>query len=96
MFSILLLTARCILNSLICVVHFSNDLNSVFHIKGSGTYWCSSSVACLETRRDWILRILTFNDKNPLNFCIISKLQIFEGQSEQGVTQLVIKPFGIS
>ena len=35
MFSILLQTARVILNSLICVAYFSNNSNSVFHKKGS-------------------------------------------------------------
>ena len=43
------------------------------------TYWCSSRIACQEKRRDWILRIFTFNDKNPLNLCIISTLQFFWG-----------------
>ena len=35
MFIIPLQTARGILNSLICVVHFSNHFNSEFHKKGS-------------------------------------------------------------
>ena len=60
------------------------------------TYWCSSSIACQEKRTDWILRIFTCNEKNPLYLPIISTLQFFEGQSDQGVTQLVIKPFDIS
>ena len=61
------------------------------------TYWCSSSIACQEKRTDWILRIFTFNDKNPLYLRIILTLQLFfEGQSDQGVTQLVIKLLGIS
>ena len=59
-------------------------------------YWYCSSIVCQEKRRDWILRIFTFNDKNRLYLPIISKLQFFEGESDQGVTQLVIKPFGIS
>ena len=29
------------------------------------TYWCSSSIAFQERRTDWILKIFTFNDKNP-------------------------------
>ena len=47
-------------------------------------------------KTDWILRIFTFNDKNPLYLPKISTLHFFEGQSDQGVTQLVIKPFGIA
>ena len=43
------------------------------------TYWCSSRIAFQEKRRDWILRIFTFSDKNPLNLCIISTLQFFWG-----------------
>ena len=35
MFSISLQTAKGILNSLICVAHFSNNFKSVFHWKGS-------------------------------------------------------------
>ena len=59
-------------------------------------YWCCSSIACQEKRADWILRIFTFNDKNRLYLPIISTLQFFESQSDQGVTQFVIKSFGIS
>ena len=40
-------------------------------------YWRSSSITCEEEKRNWILRIFTSNDKNPLNFCIISTLQFF-------------------
>ena len=58
------------------------------------TYWCSSSVACKEKRTDWILRMFTFNDKNLL-YLIIFTFPLFEGQSDQGVTQLAIKPFDI-
>ena len=97
MFSILLQTAGGILNSLICVAHFSNNFNSVSIKKVHKTCWCSSSIACQEKRTDWILRIFTFNDKNPLYLPIISTLQcFFEGQSDQEVTQVVIKPFGKS
>ena len=60
------------------------------------TYKCSSSTACQEKRTDWILIIFTFNDKNLLSLPIISTLKFFEGQSDQGATQLVIKPFVIS
>ena len=29
------------------------------------TYWCSRSIACEEKIADWILKIFTFNYKNP-------------------------------
>ena len=96
MLSNLLQTGRGILNSLICVVHFSSNFNSVFHKKVHENYWCRCSIACQEKGTDWILRIFTFNDKNRLHLPIISTLMFFEGQSDQGVTQLVIKPFDIS
>ena len=67
MFSNLLQTARGILNSLICVVHFSSNFNSVFHKKVHENYWCCSSIACQEIGTDRILRIFTFNDKNQLS-----------------------------
>ena len=57
--------------------------------------WYSCSIACKEKRADWILRMFTFNDKNPLYHPLILTPQIFEGQSDEGVTKLVIKPFGI-
>ena len=59
------------------------------------TYWCSSSIAYQEKRTDCILRIFTFDYKNPSYVALISTLHFFEGQSDQWVTQLVIKPFGI-
>ena len=96
MFSNLLQTTRSILNSLICVVHFSSNFNSVFHKKVHANYWCCSSIACQEKGTDWILIILTFNDKNRLYLPIFLTLQFFDGQSDQGVTQLVIKPFDMS
>ena len=80
---------------MICVVHFSNNFNSVLHKKVHKYYWCCSSIACQEKGTDWIFRIFTFNDKNRLYLPIISTLMFFEGQSDQGVTQLVIKPFDI-
>ena len=58
-------------------------------------YWCSSGTACQEEITDMILKIFTFNDKNPLYLSIISTFHFCKGQSDQGVTQLVIKPFGI-
>ena len=73
MFGILLQTARDILNSLICVVHFSNKFNSVFYKNVHESYWCSSSIACQKKRTDWVL----FNDKNPLYLPIILSLQFF-------------------
>ena len=42
-------------------------------------YWCSSSMACQEKRTDWILRIFTFNDKNPWYLPIILTVQFFWG-----------------
>ena len=45
---------------------------------------------------DWILRIFTFNDKNPLYLPIILTLHFFDGQSDQGVIYLGIKPVDIS
>ena len=53
-------------------------------------------MACQEKGTDWILRIFTFNDKNRLYLPIISTLQLSEGQSDQGVTQLDIKSFDVS
>ena len=96
MFSNLLQTARGILNSLICVAHFSSNFNSVFLKKVHENYWCCSSIACQEKGTDLILRIFTFNDKNQFYLPIFLTLHFFEGQSDQGVTQLVIKPFDIS
>ena len=43
------------------------------------TYWCSSKIAFQEKRRGWILRIFSFNGKNPLNLCKISTHQFFWG-----------------
>ena len=96
MFSNILQTARSILNSLICVVHFSSNFNSVFHKKVHANCWCCSSIACQEKGTDRILRIFTFNDKNRLYLPIFSTLQFFESQSDEGVTLLVIKPFDMS
>ena len=53
-------------------------------------------MACKGKRTGWILRIFIFNDKNLLYLPLISKIQFFlEGQNDQGVIELVIKPFGI-
>ena len=60
------------------------------------TYWCSSSIAYQEKRTGWILRIFTSNDENLSYLPIISVLYFFEGESDQGATELVIKPFDIS
>ena len=54
------------------------------------TYWCSSNIAYQDKRTDWILGIFMFKDKNPLYLPITSTLHFYEGQSDQGVTQLVI------
>ena len=43
------------------------------------TYWCSSSIAYQEKGTNWILRIFTSNDKNPVYLPIISILQFFWG-----------------
>ena len=59
-------------------------------------YCCSRNIACQVKRTDWILRIFTFNDKNPLYLPIILTLHFFDGQSDQGVIHLVIKPVDIS
>ena len=96
MFSNLLQTARSILNSLICVVHFSSNFNSVFHKKVHENYWSCSSIACQEKGTDRIFRIFTFNNKNRLYLPVFLTLHFVEDQSDQGVTQLVIKPFDIS
>ena len=96
MFSNLLQTARGILKSFICVVHFSSNFNNVFHKKVQENYWCCSSIACQEKGTDRILRIFIFNDKNRLYLPIFLTLHFLEGQNGQGVTQLVIKLFYIS
>ena len=85
----------CIKN-LICVVHSCKKFNSIFHEEGSWKYRCSSSTGYQKKRTDWILRIFTFNDKNLLYLPKISTLHCFGCQSDQGVTQLVIKSLGIS
>ena len=60
------------------------------------TYWCPSSIAYQEKKIDCVLKIFTFNDKNPLYLPIVLILHFFEGQSDLGVTQSVIKPFDMS
>ena len=64
MFSNILQTARGILNSLIYVVHFSSNFNSVFHKKVHENYWCCSTIPCQGKGTDRIFRIFTFNDKD--------------------------------
>ena len=80
MFSNLLQTARGILNSLICVVHFSSNFNNVFPKKVHENYWGCSSIACQEKGTD---RIFAFNDKNQLYLPIFLTFHYFEGQSDQ-------------
>ena len=88
MFSTLLQTARGISNRSVLVNFLTNLI--VYSIKKIyKSYWCSNRIACLEKRTYWILRILTFNDKNSLYLPIVLNL-FFEGQSDQGVTKLVI------
>ena len=96
MFSNLLQTARGILNSLSVLSTFVTILIVYSIKKVPENYWCCSSIACQEKRTDWILRIFTFNDKNRLYLPIISTRQFFGSQSDQGIIQLVIKPFDIS
>ena len=69
-------TARGILNGLICVVHFSNNFIVYSMKKVNKTCWYSGSIAYKEKRTDWILRIFTFNDKNPLYLPLILTLQL--------------------
>ena len=77
MFSVHLHLAEGILNSLICVTTFLTILivHSLKMIHENN--WCSSSIACQNKRTDWMLRIFTINDKNPLYLPIISTLQNF-------------------
>ena len=51
-------------------------------------YWCSSSIACQEKEQ---IEYLEYSMIYPQNSGASA-----EGQSGQGVTQLVIKPFSIS
>ena len=95
MFSILLQTPGGVLNSLICAVQFSNNFNNVSHKKVNESCSYSCSITCKVKRKDWILIIFRFNDKNPLYLHLISTLHFFEGQSDQRVTKLLIKPFAI-
>ena len=68
----------------------------VYYIKNVlETYFYSSSIACQKKRADWILRIFTFNDKNALYLPIITT-RLFLRVGDQGLIQLVIKPFDIS
>ena len=53
------------------------------------------AVSMTRKKIDWILTRFTFIDNSLLYLPIISTI-IFEGKSNQGVTKLVIKPFGIS
>ena len=63
---------------MIYVAHFSNNFNSAFcQKKFYQTCWQSFSIACKEKRTNWILRIFTFNDKNPLYISLILTLQFF-------------------
>ena len=41
------------------------------------SYWCKTSISCLEVRTEWIFRTFAFSDKNSLHLPIISTLQFF-------------------
>ena len=82
MFSILLQTARRILNSSVLLTFLTTLI--VYSIKKvHERYWCCSSTACQGKRADWILLMIllmigyffTFNDKDLLYLSIILKLQ---------------------
>ena len=78
MYSIFVQTARSIIDSLICAAHFSNNFSSVFHKKQfMKLIGYSSRITCQEKKTDWVLRIFTFNDKNPLYLPVILALQFF-------------------
>ena len=69
MFSALLQTARGMLNSLICVAKFSDNFNSVFHIKKLDKL--IDTVAVLHVKKkgiDWMFRVFTLNNKNHYTF----------------------------
>ena len=64
---------------------FLTTLIVYFIKKVNETYWYSRSIACQEKRTDWILRIFTFHDKNPLYLPIVSTLYSFmRVKSDQG------------
>ena len=48
------------------------------------SYCCCSSIACQEKITDWIVRIFTFNDKNPLYLPIILVGRVFLGSMGSG------------
>ena len=50
MFSVLLQATRGILNSLTCVVYFSNNFNNVFHRKGSSILLALSQYSMYKNR----------------------------------------------
>ena len=86
MFNFSLLTARGILNSVICTAYFSDTFNSVFNLKNKETFLCLCSIACKKRRIDWILRILSLNSKSSSYLSLILTLQFYEGQSCQAET----------
>ena len=59
-FSVLLQRPTGILDSFLCVIHFSNNLEYLEY-------------------SDWILRIFTFIDKNPLYVLLIFRIQLLWG-----------------
>ena len=70
------------------------DLKSV-----NENYWCSSSAACQEKKTDWTPRLFSFDKSQMIKVHYISPqfwhFSFSEAQNDQGVTQLVIKPFDI-
>ena len=54
------------------------------------------AVTHFKKKKNKLDRIFTINDKNPVYLPIISTLHFFEVESDQRVTQLVMKPFDIS
>ena len=85
---LILQTGRSILNTVICTAYFSDNFDSVFSKKNRETFLCLCGVVCKKKRRrrrrtDWILRILSLNNKNSLYLSLILTLQFFEGLSCQ-------------
>ena len=76
MFNILLQTAR---DKIVSTLLFTFPTTFIVYSikKVHETCWHSRSIACKEKRTDWIIRIFTFNNKKPLYFSLIMKLQFF-------------------
>ena len=87
MLNIFLQAARGILNSFICVVHFSNLFNSIFHEKFWWKLLALEQYSMLR-KSDWILRTFTFNDKNLLYLWKLWQFRILLG-SKQSTSNLI-------